>query len=55
LSQGACRGFNARRYVDFRMTWRQAVKLPKFFQLIHWQCIACQMQQGIDQHGAVSV
>ena len=55
LAQGAGGGFNAGGDVHFWVTRRLAVQLTEFFDLVHRQVVTCQVQQGIDQHGAVSV
>ena len=55
LPQRTGSGFNARRDVHFRMTGRLAVQLAKVLQLGHRQLVARQVQQRIQQHGAMAV
>ena len=55
LTQWTGGGFNARCDVDFRMTRRQRMQLPKVANLVHRQRITRQMQQGIQQHGTMTI
>ena len=55
LSQRAGGGFHARRIAVFRMPRGFGMQLTEGFQILDGQIIAGQMQQGINQHGAVTV
>ena len=55
LAQGAGGGFHARGDVYFGVAGGFAVQLAELFQLVHGQVVACQVQQGINQHRAMAV
>ena len=53
-SQRASRHFNALRVAVFRMSWALAAPLTERLQIVDGQTEIKQMEQRIDQHGAVS-
>ena len=55
LTQRAGGGFDAGGDAHFGVTGGFAVQLTEVFQLRHGQWVACEVQQGINEHGAVSV
>ena len=55
LSQRSGGGFNARGDAHFGVTGGFAVQLAEVFQLCHGQRVASQVQQGVNEHGAVTV
>ena len=55
LPQRAGGGFHAGGDAHFRVTRCLAVQLAELFELVHRQVIAGQVQERIDQHGAVAV
>ncbi len=55
LAQRAGRGFHAHGVTIFRMARGLGVHLAEALDFFHRQVIAREMQQGVDQHGAVAV
>ncbi len=55
LAEGAGGGLDARRVAVLRVTRRLAVQLAEILQLLHRQVVAGEVQQGVEQHGAVAV
>ncbi len=55
LTQRPRGGFHPWCVAKFWMPRRSRTQLPKFFKLGHGQIVAGQVQQGIDQHGAMTV
>ena len=55
LPQRASGSFYARGNAHFGVASGFAVQLAEVLQLAHWQVIASQMQQRVQQHGAVAV
>ncbi|MNP05673.1 hypothetical protein D3C76_976280 [compost metagenome] len=55
LTQRTGSGFNTCGVTHFRVTRGFGVQLTEVFQLFDWQVIAGEVQQAVDQHGAVAV
>ena len=55
LAQWAGGGFHAGRDTHFGVACGFAVQLTEVFQLFHGQLVACEVQQRINQHGAMAV
>ena len=55
LAQRAGGGFHAGGDAHFGVTGGFAVQLAEIFQLAHRQVVAGEVQQGVNQHGAVAV
>ena len=55
LAQGTRGGLDTRGIAVLGMAGCLAVQLAKILQLIHRQVIAGEVQQGVEQHGAVAV
>ena len=55
LTQRAGGGLNARRVAVLRVARSLGVHLTEVFQLFDGQIVAAQVQQRVDQHGAVAV
>ena len=54
LAEGACGGLHPRRVAVFRVPGRVGAPLPKVADLVHRHGLeAGQVQEGVDQHGAV--
>ncbi|CAI1513220.1 Uncharacterised protein [Serratia liquefaciens] len=55
LAQWAGGGFHAWGVAVFRVTRGFGVQLAEVFQLAHWQVVAGEVQQAVNQHGAMAV
>ena len=55
LAERAGGGFDARRVAVFGVAGRLAVQLTEILQVVDRQVVAGQVQQGIDQHRAVTI
>ncbi len=55
LAQGTGGGFHARGVAVFGMAGGLGVQLAEVLQLFHGQVVARQVQQGVDEHGAMAV
>ena len=55
LAQRSGGGFHARCHTELRVPRRLAVQLAELLQVFHRQVVAGQMQQRIQQHGAVAI
>ncbi|CAI1962870.1 Uncharacterised protein [Serratia proteamaculans] len=55
LTQWAGGGFHARGVAVFRVTRSFGVQLAEVFQLAHRQVVTGEVQQAVNQHGAVAV
>ena len=55
LAERAGGGFDARRVAVFGVAGRLAVQLTEILQIVDRQIVAGQVQQGVDQHRAVTV
>ena len=55
LTQRAGGGFHARRIAVFRVTRGFGVQLTELFQIIDAEVVTGEVQQRINQHGAVAV
>jgi hypothetical protein len=55
LAQRASGGFDTGGDAHFRVACGFAVQLAEVLQLLHGQVIACEVQQRINEHGAVAV
>lgn len=54
LTQWACSCINTCSMSEFRVTRSFASPLTELFQFFHWKIISAQVQQAVQQHGAMS-
>ncbi len=55
LAQRAGGGLDAGRVAEFRVAGGGAAELPEVFQVVQADAVAGQVQQAVEQHGAVAV
>ncbi|MNC41633.1 hypothetical protein D3C75_904070 [compost metagenome] len=54
LSQRTSGSINTCGVAELRMAWSQAAPLAELLQFFHRQIVAAQVQQAVQQHGAMS-